>query len=401
MSHLSKINVYVPGNTILPEEELQQIKLISLQKTEKKRIILASNEINDDSLFINGLTQNIIVLYDLFEALGYTCQLLQTNIATNKKQFLERYQYIKTGELIASNQPIHIFIEIGMSIDEATRGHLRKQGARIAKLYLGNILNIDIETIQQYPNMFFNHHIVGELDEIWTSPHYKQHVEYAAVLNRTLIKNSRVVPYVWDSCFIQQYALAQDGTPLIWTPPSKWESQDIVITDPSISFQKCSFYSILLVEAFARAHPEWKGKLHIVNGDRLKLSANAFNKVIHQLQIYQMNRLILYPRKKINQIMADHRSACFITHQWNNSYNYMTLELISYQYPILHNSEGWEQYGYYYSINDWSNAINILYHTLMNHKEQLPIYKSHAANLIWKHNIHNPEIQERWAIILK
>ena len=386
---------FLPGNTILPKEEIQPVVLSSLCANSKKIIILASNEINDESLFINGLTQNIIILYDLFESMGYSCRLLQTTISTNKKTFLERYQYIKTNELVTSNQPFHIFVEIGMSIDESTRRHLHSSGTRIAKLYLGNILNIDIETIQNYPSMFFNHHIVGELDEIWTSPHYKQHVDYAAVINRTPICKSRVVPYVWDPCFIQQY-----GTNLLWTPPLKWETQDIVVTDPSISFQKCSFYSILLVEAFAKAHPEWKGKLHIVNGDRLKLSANAFNKFVSSLQMYKMNRMVLYPRKKINQIMTDHRSACFITHQWNNDYNYMTLELISYNYPILHNSEGWGQYGYYYSINQWSAAIQRLYEALTAHKDQLPVYKTHAANLIWKHSIHNPGIQGRWRTIL-
>ena len=385
---------FLPGNTILPKEEIQPIVLSSLCANSKKIIILASNEINDESLFINGLTQNIIILYDLFESMGYSCRLLQTNISTNKKTFLERYQYIKTNELITSNQPFHIFVEIGMSIDESTRRHLHNSGTRIAKLYLGNILNIDIETIQNYPSMFFNHHIVGELDEIWTSPHYKQHVDYAAVINRTPICKSRVVPYVWDPCFIQQY-----GTNLLWTP-TKWEAQDIVITDPSISFQKCSFYSVLLVEAFAKAHPEWKGKLHIVNGDRLKLSANAFNKFVSNLQMYKTNRMVLYPRKKINQIMTDHRSACFITHQWNNDYNYMTLELISYNYPILHNSKGWDQYGYYYSINEWSAAIQRLYEALTAHKDQLAVYKTHAANLIWKHSIHNPGIQGRWRAIL-
>jgi hypothetical protein len=384
---------YLPGNTILPKEERPIITLPSFTK-HKKIIVLASNEINDDSLFTNGLTQNIIILYDLFESMGYSCKLLQTTISTNKKTFLNRYSYVSTSELI--HHPIHIFVEIGMSIDAATRGALRAKGTRITKLYLGNILNIDIETIQQYPSMFFNHHIVGEIDEIWTSPHYQQHVEYAAVINRTPITTSRVVPYVWDPCFIQQYA-----PNLVWQPPVAWETQDIVITDPSISFQKCSFYSVLLVEAFAKAHPEWKGKLHVVNGDRLKISANAFNKVVLPLQLYQSNRLLLYPRKKISQIMEDYRSACFITHQWNNDYNYMTLELIHHNYPILHNSEGWAEYGYYYSINQWQRAIDLLYHTLMNHKHQLATYQTHAMNLIWKHSIHHPQIQQRWSAILQ
>jgi hypothetical protein len=394
-SYLNVDTVYLPGNTILPKEDCKHVELTSLILKPKKIIILASNEINDETLFINGLTQNIIILYDLFEAMGYSCRLLQTNFSTNKKTFLDRYLYVKTPELVQYAEPIHLFIEIGMSIDELTRGHLRKKGTKIVKLYLGNILNIDIETIQHYQSMFFNHHIVGELDEIWTSPHYKQHVEYAAVINRTSIKTSKVVPYVWDPCFIQQY-----GSKLEWQP-SRWEIMDIVITDPNISFQKSSFYSILLVEAFAKAHPEWKGKLQIVNGDRLKISANAFNKVVINLNLYKTNRMILYPRKKISQIMSDHRSACFITHQWNNDYNYMTLELISYNYPILHNSDGWKEFGYYYSINRWTEAIEQMHRALSTHKDQVPIYKSHAANLIWKHSVHNPEIQQRWAKILE
>ena len=130
---------FLPGNTILPKEEIQPVVLSSFGQA-KKIIILASNEINDESLFINGLTQNIIILYDLFESMGYSCRLLQTTVSTNKKTFLDRYQYIKTNELVTSSQPFHIFVEIGMSIDESTRRHLHSSGTRIAKLYLGNIL---------------------------------------------------------------------------------------------------------------------------------------------------------------------------------------------------------------------------------------------------------------------
>jgi sRNA-binding regulator protein Hfq len=220
-------------------------------------------------------------------------------------------------------------------------------------------------------------------------------VDYAAVINRTPIHKSRVVPYVWDSCFIQQY-----GTNLLWTPPAKWETQDIVITDPSISFQKCSFYSVLLVEAFAKEHPEWKGKLHIVNGDRLKLSANAFNKFVSGLQMYKTNRMVLYPRKKINQIMTDHRSACFITHQWNNDYNYSTLELMYCQYPVVHNSVGWSEYGYYYSLDEWEKAIDVLANAMKHHASNRYNYQSHASQLIWKHSIHHPEVQKEWKQII-
>jgi hypothetical protein len=285
-----------------------------------------------------------------------------------------------------------------MSIDSTTRGYLRSNGTKIIKLYLGNILNIDIETIQNFNSLFFSHHVVGEIDEIWTSPHYKQHIDYAAVLNRTEIKNSRVVPYVWDSQFVTQYGNKET---IEWAPVTDWRNQDIVIMDPNISFQKCYFYSLLLVEAFSKKYTEWKGKVHIINGDKLKIDTNSFNFILPSLSLYKNNRIILHGRKSIHTILKDHRSSCFITHQWNNDFNYMTLELLYCNYPILHNSDGWDKFGYHYSINKWDNAIETLHNALKNHSKNLNIYKTHAANLIWKHSIHNPEIQSEWTTILQ
>ena len=69
---------YLPGNTILPSEEdvATSFTPLSLSLT-RPAIILASNEVNDHNLFINVLTQNIVVLYHIFDSLGYDSYLLQ------------------------------------------------------------------------------------------------------------------------------------------------------------------------------------------------------------------------------------------------------------------------------------------------------------------------------------
>ena len=393
---------YLPGNTEIPSEEMGFSSIQSLSSSKQRpTIILASNNVNDSSLFLNGLTQNILILYELFESIGYESYLLQhssSSFLADKKDFILSYRTISIQNIIHHTIPIKAFIEIGMSIDITTRNYLRSIGCKLIKLYLGNIINIDIETIQYYPSMFFNHHLIGEIDQIWTSPHYYQHLEYAAILNRTELEQSCIVPYVWDSCFITQYGTKET---IEWKSPDDWKTQDIVIMDPSISFQKCTFYSLLLAEAFSKKYPEWKGHIHIINGDRLKLCSNSQHFVLSSLSLYTSGRVHLYGRKKIHEVLKEHRSACFITHQWNNDYNYMTLELFYCNYPILHNSEGWSNFGYYYSINEWNKAIELLYHTLTNHKSNLNIYKTHATNLIWKHSPHNPTIQQRWRKILQ
>lgn len=384
----------LPGNTILPSEEYHVTTLPSFP-SNKPIVIFATNDVNHHTLFQNGLTQNIVILYDLFECLGFTSYLLQAS--SEKDDFIHQYRTISLQDMIKQAIPISLFIEIGMSLDTITRHYLRSVGAKIVKLYLGNILNIDIETIQNFKGaVFFHHHVVGETDEIWTSPHYLQHLQYAAILNRTPIEKSRVVPYVWDSCFLTQYGTKDT---MNWIP-SSWIYQDIVITDPSISFQKCSFYSLLLAEAFSKKFPEWKGKVHVINGDRLTMSSHASQNILPALSLYQNKRIILHPRKKIHDILTEHRSACFITHQWNNAYNYMTLELMYCNYPILHNSDGWEPYGYHYSLQKWEEAIQTLHMALTCHKDNMNAYRTHAAQLIWKHSIHHPDIQRRWRELL-
>lgn len=377
----------IPGLTDL-SSYTKPTSLISFG-SDKKAIVLATNDINDNSLFLNGISQNIIILYDLFESIGYKSYLFQhSRTISEKKDFLNRYSIITTDEIIKNPIKICTFIEIGMSVNSTTRSYIRSIGAKIVKLYLGNILNIDTETIQNYNSIFFNHHIVGEIDEIWTSPHYKQHIDYASLLNRVSMSNGKIVPYVWDSCFIRQYGMCE------WVPS---DCLDIVIMDPNISFQKSFFYSLLLVEAYYKKHPEWNGKVHIINGDKINITPNAKNFILPSLHF---DRIVLHDRKNIHTILKEHKSACFITHQWNNDFNYNTLELMYCNYPILHNSEGWNNFGYYYDINKWDDAIQTLHDALTQHNANLNIYKSHTANLVWKHSIHNPEIQSEWISII-
>ena len=70
------------------------------------------------------------------------------------------------------------------------------------------------------------------------------------------------------------------------------------------------------------------------------------------------------------------------------------------QYPILHNSEGWSAFGYYYSVNEWDKAVDTLFQAVTEHIHRRAMYRTHAAQLAWKHSIHNPVIRERWKAIL-
>jgi hypothetical protein len=313
----------------------------------------------------------------------------------NIPHMIKTTRMIVAEELLKQPIPVFAYIEIGMSIDPTVRKFLRMIGAKSYKLYLGNILNIDIETPMFYPQTNFAHHVIGELDEVWVSPHYKQHDEYACYLNHTDPKAQRntTVPYVWDPCFV-------DNTTknIKWRPRTSLEKETYIISEPNISFQKSSLIPILALEHYYR---KTKNDINIivVNGERLLMNPYFKEAIYDSLDIVKDNKISMIGRNDIQKTMEIYPYATFILHQINNEYNYMTLELLHNNYPVIHNSETWKEYGYYYNASDL-NMLGQQIDLTQNHMTNIEIYKSHAQNLIYTHSPYNPEIQKQWNKII-
>lgn len=359
-------------------------------------VLLATAVITEDNLFNNGLFQNVYVMYRMFESMGWL-PILIVNVRPEdmKKvpEYMQDLRLISIQEISQNPIPIKLYIEVGMSVDDNMRKFLKLCGAKICKVYLGNILNIDIETPMFY-DMYFAHHVIGDLDEIWVSPHYTQHSEYARAINHLDIakKEAVVVPYVWDP-----QILTRDGTRNF-----SWKKGDEVflIVEPNISFQKCSLIPLLILECWFRKNPDWKGEVVVVNGDRLFMIPFFKESIWNTLDIVKAGRVTMKGRMDILTILTTYPSAIPICYQWNNEYNYMVLEYFASGYPVLHNASDWSGYGYYYKDSDIEGA-SVLIDTIRKfHHTNKEIFKSHTRSLLWRHSPYNPLVQKRWNEIL-
>jgi hypothetical protein len=272
-------------------------------------------------------------------------------------------------------------------------------GGKLVKVYLGNILNIDIETPMFYPSMHFAHHVIEKIDKIWVSPHYGQHAEYAAYLNHVIPPKKledMIAPYVWDPA-----VFTRDGEELLrWRPRTKEEEDVILIMEPNISFQKTSLIPLLIVERWYRAGGRrWKGKVVVFNGSRMKDTPHFSKTIEPTLDLFMDGRIEYMDRTSITVALKKWPTALFVAHQYNNEYNYMTLELLNNEYPVLHNSESWKEYGYYYKGSGLDSACEQIKKTY-DHENNLETYKAHAKTLIWTHSPYNPSVQEKWSKIL-
>ena len=356
-------------------------------------ILLGTRAITKDILFSNGLFQNVLNLYDMFESMGYKCYCL-VNEKVGAEQLgdmLKRYRWIEPEDVVQRPFPIRIYIEIGMSIDTMFRDFLKRGGTKIVKLYLGNILNIDGEMSMKNKDVLFAHHVPGYIDEVWTSPHYGQNMDYMALVNRFGVKErkAKIAPYVWSDQFLDKSV--------------KWIEEgvrDIVICEPNISFQKMFLFPLLLANEYAMTHPEWKGKIHLMNMDNIKYNSHAMNNVLSSLYLWKEGRILLEGRKSICEMMKDYNGSVFLCHQWANDFNYMTFELMSCGFPVLHNSSCWREYGYAWNEDKWDESLITLDGAIKSHGKNMSIYKGHAVLLSQDYSIYNYHTRAEWSELL-
>jgi hypothetical protein len=105
-------------------------------------------------------------------------------------------------------------------------------------------------------------------------------------------------------------------------------------------------------------------------------------------------------RHDIPSIMSEYPHAIGICHQWNNQYNYMTLEYLSAGFPVIHNAPDWYDIGYMYKGHNINEGAAALECAILQHATSLEQYKAGAEVLRWRHSPYNPEVQKAWHELL-
>jgi len=370
---------------------------LAIENRKRPVIMIGSSTIDMTTIFNNGLLQNVYILYRMFQSMDYIPILLVQDMPANVPSYMADLTLLTIDSFVKASIIVDVYIEIAMSIDIVVKQYLRLGKTRIYKLYLGNILNIDIESPLCYPGMYFVHHYIGDVDDVWVSPHYAQHLQYAKCINRIASANTKtpaIAPYVWDPCILT----AGGSRSFQWTPPVKGEEVFLLI-EPNISFQKTSLIPLCILESWYRKNPTWKGKIILVNGNRLDVLPYFRTSLADSFDLVKDGRVEFHGRVTIVDLMTTYPSAIPICHQWNNEYNYMVLEYFHCMYPVLHNASDWASYGYYYPNSDIATGVATLERIL--HEPMNPErFRSQAKTLTWRHSPYNPDVQRDWANLL-
>ena len=356
--------------------------------------ISISDKIDANHLYSNGISQNIVLLYELFELLGHKVFLVVITPRENQKLKFNNNQQFDTytlEELTEKQQTLDLFFEAGAIQNTDSRGIIKSLSAKIISIHYGNSLIMDMENIlyKDEKDSGFQH-IADSIDYIWISPHHAYHQSYLEILYNA---KASIIPFVWNPKFIKNKKFSKKD---FRTVPN------IYVMEPNISVVKNALIPMTIIEALYCKSPDSFHQAFIVNGDCIKDKPYLLNNIIsnmHSLNASVVKDKVFFSERCRFDDVFIHPDI-LLSHHWNNGLNYLSLEALYHNIPLVHNSEFFEEVGYFYPDFDVHKGAEVLEDALKNHKANFLVHKNKNQEFLKQYSIYNSKVQQQYQQLL-
>ena len=334
---------------------------------------------DSESFFTNGCNQQAIFLYETFNNIkDVDCYLI-----TIKTTNILNYKIISIENSNSTKELLNLDIIINVSYKISTESELKIYKDNFVKIIDYNCGNIFY--IYQEDLIFDTHHYIQDFnyykyyDEMWSIPNYgKDKYFYESLYNI----NHRTAPYIWNSTLINTYkGLTYD--PSI----EKQKTKYILICEPNQQITKTCLKPLIMCE---RLYNNGYKNIKILLLSRLK--TKSFTNLVTSLNIYKDLKLELYDRLPyfdlIKQLKDQKLDFFIVSHHQDNPLNFLHLETLYLNYPLIHNCKEYKNAGYYY--NNIKEGEQQLLYAMNNHIHNLDSYKLESEKTLFKYSPNNP-----------
>lgn len=349
---------------------------------------------NQYTIETNALLANALLLYQLIEKIdGYVPFLLTPDRKSNGPLVVHEYEYryvLFSAEDIRGklSNLKNIFLQVFFHFDAVTIEKLKyilENSCKFICIEYGNKFNIDISNYfylgENYDSSVTNQDIHRIYDDIWISPHYEYQTVYISKRHKIPKRNVKVCPYIWSSSIIDYKNKEID-----YTFNEKYIT-NIGIYEGNIMPQKTCIIPMYICDEL---HEQCES-VHITNLTIFS-KKQVFHQHISELQLSMTNKLSTV-NSSVNLLrhMKENNIGCVVSHQMNNSLNYLYLEMMHLRVPLIHNSDDIKEYGYYYPDLDIDKGSEQLQDVFNQHAKNIETYESQCKECIYKFSIDNPD----------
>jgi hypothetical protein len=332
----------------------------------------------------NGAFQNIVFLYQLL------CQSSADVVLVNHAH-QPAAQYVVSSTLsiplVPLREAVHVLdvmVMVGIELPHEVCTDFRAKGGKVVSFHLGNQYFMVLENI-----IFDLKRGAGAvsglpLDAVWISAHHEK-------CNRSLFEVTTqapvsVMPYLWSPMFIDEVVRSRQLN--YGYQPNKPQKK-IAIFEPNLNVVKNSIIPMLIAEQAWRTCPELIAGIHVTNTERFHQQP-AFVSFAQSLTMTQQGVASYDARYDTASFMTLHADVV-VSHQFENEFNYLYLDILYGGYPLIHNASAWRECGYYYEGFDATAGAAALGQALLNHDAQLDDYQQRNQCLFDRLSIHHAD----------
>jgi hypothetical protein len=335
----------------------------------------------------NGIAQNVKFLYDLLLKIGHKPYLLVPLPAEGRQiQIAGRaYKAYTMKQVVSSKKKTQLLLEVAVSVHENDRRILRERfGAKVVSVRYGHSMYMDMEEMCHATGRMKGQLYHSQPDEVWASPHFTKAFSYLETIYDAPVK---ICPFIWEPDFI-------GGEPQM----VRKERPNIYVMEPNLSVLKNALIPMAIIEDMYRKDSEAFAAAYIVNGRHFNEQPYFLDSIIRNFSCFlaEAKKAYFTPRAPFNDVFKERD--ILIGHQMGCELNYLYMEALYRNIPLVHNSPTYRSVGYYYEDCEVFEGREQLKAAILD--EQLE--DAHRANLAFlsQYSISNKKVQTEYMAMI-
>jgi Protein of unknown function (DUF2827) len=335
------------------------------------------------SIWANGLAQNVFILGQLFRSLPFVEDVVLLNSGDQSAFSADAGPGAAAFPLVPVREAtdmVDVVIEMSGGLDVEWLDLMRARGAKVIFHVCGHPYVSLLE-----PTMFNTTGYCARFDrcdELWVLEQYTPFAPMLAALHRC---PAHIVPLIWAPDFIATRVAELEALGMrfgVREDDAGWAADGLraAIFEPNIAVTKTSVISLLICEEAQRRDPTAIARLTALNTAHL-VGQPTFDFLKNSLDLSGAGKIVIEGRHDFAGFMSQHGDAV-ISHQWRHQTNYLYCDALYGDYPLIHNSDWASSAGYFFPGFDVQEGARQLLAARAGHFAGLADYHTRSRRFL-------------------
>jgi hypothetical protein len=346
------------------------------------RIGISMASYEGQSIWAGGVAQNVVFLAEAFQRLPFVSSVVLIDVGPLVAMPPEAALAAKDLRIVSmqdATDAVDVVIEMGGALDVAWLDLMRARGRKVVyyvcgQPYLALAEPIVFEKGGNLPRP-------DRCDEVWLLPKDAESAPLMRTLHRCDVFE---VPYIWHPQFLEARIAEVERHGFQYGYRTRAQKGHKALTvgifEANVSVQKTASIPMLICDEAYRADRDSVERMIALNTVQMKEHPTLLY-LANSLDLVRDHRALFEGRHDIAGFMAMHGDA-IVSHQWGNDQNYLYLDALYGNYPLIHNSPWLKDAGYYYPDFDAQEGGRQLLRAAREHDAGLDEYRQRAQRVI-------------------